>query len=159
MCLRCQSNTFPFSEQSNSDISLINVGFINFLFSKDTKIFQDKNLNLFFTEYNSIETPFNDSDHPVSTDSKCYDINDFNKVNINRNSFLATLHLNIMSLLKHFDHLQNYLSLLKHSSDIIVILEHEINKNLMNVDFTLQRYTFYFNETESSHGGTSFFYF
>ena len=64
-----------------------------------------------------------------------------------------------MSLLKHFDHLQNYLSLLKHSSDIIVILEHEINKNLMNVDFTLQGYTFYFNETESSHGGTSFFNF
>ena len=66
MWLRCQSNTFPFSEQSNSDISLINSDFINFLFSKDTNIFPDEYLNSFFTECNSKEIPFNDSVHPVS---------------------------------------------------------------------------------------------
>ena len=97
MYLRCQSNTFPFSEQSNSDISLINSGFNNFLFSKDTNIFPDENLNSFLTECNSIESHFNDSDHPVSIDSEYYDINDFNKLNINKNSSFATLHLNIVS--------------------------------------------------------------
>ena len=67
-------NTFPFSEQSNSNISLINCGFNNFIFSKDI------NKNCFFTECISIETPFKDSDHPLSIDSKYFDINDFNKL-------------------------------------------------------------------------------
>ena len=67
------------------------------------------------------------------------------------------LYLNIASLSKHFDGLQNFLSLLKHSFDIIGISEHKISKNSMNVDFTLPGYTFYFNETESSNGGTGFF--
>ena len=93
----------------------------------------------------------------MSIDCKYYDINDFNKLNINKNPFFATLHLNIESLSKHFYDLQNFLSLLKHSLDIIGISEHKINKNSMNVDFTLPRYTFYFNETESSYGRTGFF--
>ena len=67
----------------------------------------------------------------MSIYSKYYDINDFNKLNI---------------------------SLLKHSVDIIG-MEHKINKSAMNADFALLGYTFYFNETESSHGGTDFFYF
>ena len=128
MCLCCQSNTFSFSEQSNSNIFLIYSGFSNFLFSKDTNIFPDQILN-FFTEFNSIETPFNDSDHPVSIDSKYNDINDFSKLNVNKNSSLATFRLNIVSLSKHFDNLQNFLSLFKHFFDIIGISEHKINKN------------------------------
>ena len=72
MYLRCQSNTFPFSEQSNSDISLINSAFSHFFFSRDTNIVPDQNLNSFFTECNSIETPFNDFKHSVSIDSKYY---------------------------------------------------------------------------------------
>ena len=113
MCLHWKSNTFPFSEQSNSDISLINSGFNNFLFSKDSNIFPDEDLKSFFTECNSIETPFNDSDHRVLIDSKYYDIKDFNKLNINKNSSFAIFHLNIASLLKHFDDLQDFTSLLK----------------------------------------------
>ena len=151
MCLRCQSSTFSFSEQSNSEISLINSGFNNYLFSKETNIFPDEN------QFNSIGTPFNDSDQPVPIDSKYYDINDFNKLNIYKNSSIAILHINIASLSKHFDDLQNFLSLLKHSFDIIGIWEHKTKKNSMNIDFTQLGYTFYFNETESSHGGTGFF--
>ena len=56
--------------------------FDNLLFSKDTQIFPDENLNLLFTDSNSIDTPFNDPDHPVSIDSKYYDINNFNKLYI-----------------------------------------------------------------------------
>ena len=75
MCLRCQSNIFPFFDQSNSDVRLINSGFNNFRFSSGTIIFPDENLKLFFAKCNPIETPFNDSDHPVSIDSKYH----FNK--------------------------------------------------------------------------------
>ena len=126
MCLRCQSNIFPFFDQSNSDVSLINSGCNNFRFSSDTNIFPDENLKLFTTKCNSIETPFNDSDHPVFINSKYHDIKDFNKLNINKNSSLAILHLNIASLNKHFEDLRNFLSLLRHSFDIIAISEHKI---------------------------------
>ena len=77
MCLLCQSNTFPFSEQSNSDISRINSGFTNILFPKDNKTFPDENLNSFLT---ILTNPFNNSDHPVSIDSKYYDIKYFNSL-------------------------------------------------------------------------------
>ena len=76
-------------------------------------------LNLFSKKWNSIETPFNDSNHPVSIDLKYHDIYNFSKLNINKNSSLVTLHLYIASLSKHFEDLQNFLSLLKHSFDII----------------------------------------
>ena len=45
MCLRCQSNTFPFFDQSNSGGSFVNFGFSNFRFSSATNIFPDENLN------------------------------------------------------------------------------------------------------------------
>ena len=67
------------------------------------------------------------------------------------------LHLNIASLSKHLEDLRNFLSLLKHSFDIISISEHKINKKLINVDFNLPGYAFCYNETESFHGGTVFF--
>lgn len=54
MCLRYQSNTFSFYDQSNSDVSVINSGFNEFLFPSDTSIFPDKNFKLFFTKCNSI---------------------------------------------------------------------------------------------------------
>ena len=147
------SNTFPFFDQSNSDVSLINSGFNNFHFPSDTNIFPYENPKSFFTKCDSIETPFNDSDHPVSIDSKYNDIKNFNKFNINKNSSLATLH-NITSLSKHFADLQNFL---KHSFDIIGISEHKINKGSKNSAFNLTNYTFCFNETETSQKGTGFF--
>ena len=63
-----------------------------------------------------------------SLDSKYHDSNDLSKLNINKNSSLATLHLNVVSLSKHFEDLQNFLFLLKHSFDIIGISEHKITK-------------------------------
>ena len=113
MYLRCQSNTFPFFDQLNSDVSLINSNFINFRLSHDKNIFVDENLKTFLQSV-IIETLSNDSDHSVSIDSKYHDIKDFNKLNINKNSSFATLNLNIVSLFKHFKDLENFLYLLKH---------------------------------------------
>ena len=142
MCLRYQSNIFPFFNQPISDVSLINSGFNNFRFSSDTNILPDENLKSFFTKCNSIETLFNDSDHPVAIDSKYQDINNFNKLNINKHSSLATLHLNVASLSKHFEDLQNFVFLLKHSFGIIGMSEHKITKCSKNSAFSLPGYTF-----------------
>ena len=158
MCLRCQLNIFLFFDLSNSDVSLIDSGFNNIHFSSDTKIFSGENLRPFFAKGNSLETPFNNSDHPVSIDTKCYDINDFNKLIINKNSSLATPHLNTDSLSKHLEDLQKF-PILKHSFDIIGISEHKITKSLKKSAFNSPGYTFCFKETETSHGGTGLFFY
>ena len=75
---------------------------------------------------------------------------------INTHSF-SVLHLNIASLPKHFEDLQNYISLLKQSFDIIAITEHKISLNSNEKSFNLPGYNFCFNFTESTHGGTGFF--
>ena len=49
-----------------------------------------------------------------SVDFKYHDISDFNKINMNKNSSLAALHLNIALWSKQFEDLQNFLYLLKH---------------------------------------------
>ena len=84
MYLRCQSNTFPFFDQSNSGGSFVNFGFSNVRFSSATNIFPDGNLNSFFRKFKSIETPFNDSNHPIFIHTKYHDISDFDKLSINK---------------------------------------------------------------------------
>ena len=119
MCLSCQSNTFPFPKQSNSSLSLLNSPFHNFKFSCETSIFPGEYLKSFFTEFNSIDPPFNDSDH--------HDVNYFNKLKINENYCSSTLHLNIISLSHYFEDLHNFLFLLKHTFYIIVVSEYKIS--------------------------------
>ena len=51
------------------------------------------------------------------------------------------------------------LFLLKHSFDIIGISEHKITKGLKKSAFNIPGYTFCFNETKNSDGGTGFFVF
>ena len=102
MCLKCLSNTCPFFDQSNSDMPFINFGFSGFCFSSDTSIFEDKSLKSVFKKCSSLEIAFNNSDHLVCIDSKYHDINNFGKVNVNKNPSLATIHLNIALLSKHF---------------------------------------------------------
>ena len=128
MRLGCQSNTFPLSKQKNSDISLISSSLSNFPFSQNANIFPDVKLNSYFTECSSIETLFNDSDCPVSINSKYYDSNYFSKLNISwyfnvyKSSTFAALYLNSVALSKH----------LKFTKFIIIrILERKTNTNSM----------------------------
>ena len=120
--------------------------------------FLSENLKTFFTESNSTETPLKDADQQVSVNSKCHNINSFNKVTIKRkNSTLATFHLNITSLSKHVDDLHN-LALLNHSFDIIGISKHKISNNSNNINFNLPGYTLCYNECASPYRGTGFFF-
>ena len=93
----------------------------------------------------------------VATVSKYYDTNNFNKLTINKNSTLVILHLNIASLSKLFDDLHDLIGLLNRSFDIIGISEHKISNNTNNINFSLQGYTFCYNECESSQGEQGFF--
>lgn len=83
-----------------------------------------------FTDWNSIETSFNDSRHPVEIEFKCHEINEFNNRKINENFSLLIFHLNYASLSEHFEDLRNfYLRYLrKYSYNFISIYELKINK-------------------------------
>ena len=69
----------------------------------------------------------------------------------------AALHLNIAWLSKHFEDLWNFLSLLKHTFDIIGISEHKVTKGWKYSAFNILGYIFCFNQTETSQGGTASF--
>ena len=128
-CLNCQAEIFPFFNQNNSDLSLLNSGFNNFNFSSNSKIVPNESLKSLFNTCNSRETPFNGKDHSFSINSKYYDVIDFNDIIHDKHSSFSVFHLNIASLPKHFEDLQNYISLLKQSLDIIAITEHKISLN------------------------------
>ena len=154
--LSCQPNRFPFSKQLNPDLSFLNSGFRNFKLSSDANIFPGQDLKSLFTECNSIQTPFKDSDHLVTIDSKYHDINDFNKLKSNENSSLSQHSILILLFYQNILKICNFLSMLKHLFHAIDISEHKINKKLINANFNLLGYIFCFNETESPHIGTSF---
>ena len=135
----------------------MNSGFNNFNFSSNSKIVPNESLKTLFNTRNSIETPFNSKDHSFSINSKYYDVIDFNDIIHDKHSSFSVLHLNIASLHKHFEDLQNYISLLKQSFHIIAITEHKISLNSNEKSFNLPGYNFCFNFTESTHGGTGFF--
>ena len=121
----------------------MNSGFDHFTFSSEINIFPNENLKTFFIEGNSTETSFDEVDHPVSINSKYYDINDYNNLTSNTPSTLKW---------KHFDVSHD---LLDHYFSIIEISEHKISKNPNNINFNLAGYAFCYNELESSHGGSS----
>ena len=62
-----------------------------------------------FTDWNSIETSFNDSGHPVEIESKYHEINEFNNRKIIENFSLIIFHLNYDSLSEHFEDLRNFI--------------------------------------------------
>ena len=67
------------------------------------------------------------------------------------------MQLSILTLLRYPNILKIYLSLLKHSFDIVGISEHKTTKGSKNSAFNLPGYTFCFNEIETFHGETGLF--
>ena len=110
----------------------------------------------FYNNCNSIEMPFDDNDHHTFINSKYYDINELNALN-NKVNYFGILHLNIASLSKHFDSLSNFLSMIKFNFPIIGLCEHKIRSNSFINNISLPGYTFCYDETKSTHGGTGFY--
>ena len=88
--------------------------------------------------------------------SKYYDINELNALN-NKVNYFEILHLNIVSLSKHTDSLSNLLSMIKVNFPIIGLYEHKIGSNSFINNISLPGYTFCYDETKSTHGGTGFY--
>ena len=94
--------------------------------------------------------------------NSCYhDIHSFNQLKPDRLSSLGLIHTNLASIKNFFDNLNLILSLLKFDFHIIGISEHKIHKNVENPTSNISLegyYPFEFDPTETTHGGTGFFY-
>ena len=110
----------------------------------------------FYNNCDSIEMPFDDSDHHTFINSKYYDINELNALN-NRANYFGILHLNITFLNKHIYSLSNVLSMMKFNFPIIGLSEHKIRSNSLINNISLPGHTFSYDETKSTHGGTGFY--
>ena len=91
-------------------------------------------LKQFTRQCESIQSQLNsedDSDDLFTSviNSKYYNIKQFNSLKPDELSSFGLLHVNIASLNKHFEELNEVLSRLKFSFDVIGISEHKINNN------------------------------
>ena len=102
-----------------------------------------------------------DTDELLSptVNSKYYNIKNFNSIRPDKSSSFGIFHVNIASLNKHFDDLQELLSRLTYEFDIIGISEHKISKDkLPSNNIILPGYDeFIFEPTGTTHGGTGFY--
>ena len=105
----------------------------------------------FYNNCNSIEMPFDDNNHHTFINSKYYDINEMNVLNNKANYF------GIAFLSKHIDSLSNVLSMIKFNFAITGLCEHKIRSNYFFNNISLPSYTFCYDETKSTHGGTGFY--
>ena len=100
--------------------------------------------------------PFDDNDHHTVINSKYYHINELNALN-NKANYFGIFHINIAFLNKHIDSLSNVLSMMKVNFPIIGLSEHKFKSNSFINNISLLGYTFCYDETKSTHGGTSFY--
>ena len=100
--------------------------------------------------------PFDDNDLHTFINSKYCNINELNALN-NKVNYFRILHLNIASLSKHIDSLSNFLSMTKFNFPIKRLCEHKIRSNYFINNISLPSYTFCYDETKSTQGGTGFY--
>ena len=153
-CATCVSENLTFSNLNDVNFSLLNTDLPQF--TDDTSITPCDTDKSFYNDCNSIEIPLNDEKHTVHIDSKYYNLSDFNDLIIDP-AALGVMHLNIASLSKHFDDLSNLLAMMKYSFPVIGLTEHKIGRNQPLCEINLPGYTFCYDKTMSSHGGTVFF--
>ena len=149
LCVSCGLKNLPFSD--NFDDSLQKQ-----LFTEESQTAFPNEVYNFFNNCNSLESPFEFDDHYTPINSKYMSIKDFNDIDANHNTSFSIIHLNIASLNRHFDCLNNLLSTINKTIKLIGITEHKITEgNYLHK--SLEGYNFIFNHIRSTHGGAGIF--
>ena len=116
----------------------------------------------FITNCSKIEDFLEVSDHVdddilPSINSKYYDVDEFNALQLDIPSSFKLAHVNIASLDNHIDDLRLVLSRLNHKFDIIGISEHKIKIAASNNIDIAGYCSFVFEATATTHGGAGFY--
>ena len=155
-CFPCTAKVLPFiNSKPDSTVNLKqypneNIGNLKDFFFKLNSI--DKNIS-------EKDDDINDNEISFPVNCKYYDVDEFNllplvKNNKGNNKSMKTMHINISSLTKHH-HLENLLSTLNTSFDIIGITETSFVKTSPpHINFDLTNYNSEHTPTEAGAGGT-----
>ena len=142
---------------------LINPDEKQFINGKEVNIFNSAMLKHkeFLSNIKDYTNPIEDDEEILTSpvNSKYYDIKSLNSLKIDVPSSFGVFHVNIASLDKHIDDLNQVLSHLKYNYDVIGISEHKIKKDCQpsnNINITGYE-PFIFEPTETTHGGTGFY--
>ena len=140
-CINCNDDIFPF----NDDNPLTILPHMNKNITE---------LKTFFDQLNIIsEETLSSDDNSFSINCKYYDTDDF-CAQFNKSKCFSAFHLNIASLTKHFDELQNLLCTLDTTFSIIAITETKFSRNILPlVNYSLPHYSIEHTPTDSSAGG------
>lgn len=162
-CAKASLCTLPFVSLNDSNLSVLLNKNTDTIFSDNVRLTPPESKKIFYETCNSVSSPIsNDNDddpneHFLTIDSKYYDIDDFNDKSTDKTSTFSLAHLNIASLNKHIDDLHSLISLLKSPFDIIAVSEHKFGVSVATRNYRIPDYSFCYDETKSSHGGTGFY--
>ena len=142
-CISCSKKIFPFVELNDYRFNIATGSNTSYTVDSDKLVIKPpSNLSSLYNLFNDYSSNNNEN---LDNDLNCkyYDINDLNNLNTENNSSLSLFHLNISSLSKHIDSLQNLLTSSKINFDVIAISESRLNKdNISSHNINLQNYSF-----------------
>ena len=135
-CSFCE-NELLFSKMSNNDLK-------NFLHAENPIFHKIREMMKCFCQINQV---FDDNENAISCDY--YNIDELNKLNINRHHDLFILHFNISSFSSYNDDLKIFLSLLTAKVDMLCISESRLSlDNPVTTNLDIPGYTLEHTPTE-----------
>ena len=144
-CPKCINTALPFSPEGNMGEP------------KEVPHQLNDDLKLFISDLNKVSNNNADQNSDPTFDTtncKYYECHDFNNTMSQYNHKTSALHLNIPSLSKHFDELNNLLSLLQHNFSFIGISETRFLYGREPVlDFSITGYSHISTPTDCTAGG------
>ena len=160
-CISCSKNLFPFTNLNDYSFDNTAGNNTNYAVNDDKLVLKaPSNLSSLYNDLNNFAHNMNE-DPDNTSNCKYYDTHDLQNLNIETNrkkSSLSLFHLNISSLPKHIDDLENLLASCKIDFDVIAISESRLNKdNISTHNLNLQNYSFDYCPTESTAGGTALY--
>ena len=153
-CNLCKEDAIPFQRLSKQQFFTSVTKGITKDISENSchNIFPTNSDKSFFKELNGLNSP-GDFDEQSPINCEYYDADQsLPKVNNNRN--FSIFHINIASLGKHKDELEDLLSILDHKFDVMGITETKIKKDKVPIfDLSINGYNCFHTPTESEKGG------
>ena len=149
--IKCKKENFPFSsDEKNRGSESFNK---EFLASENLKMFFQWINDFNNQDLNNVESNEDDLELTPSIDCKYVDLNSFDIFKDDNKTF-SIIHLNIASLEKHKDEVENVLSMLNFKFDLIGISETKIKNGIdPNFNVEIKGYKQLSTPTESDKGG------
>ena len=157
-CLDCSRKIFPFIELNDYKFdAAANNGHAFSVADDKLSFIPPRNLTSLHNHFNNLASDNNDNPDNI-INCKYYDVDEMHQINelINDKS-LSLFHLNISSLSKHIESLENLISSTKIEFDVIAISESRISNDSDASNLNLVNYSLEFCPTLSNAGGTAIY--